>query len=232
MLWNRRYETRRQKKNSLNQVLIWFIVIFVVSLALLLYGDHKARPYIQSMSQSRAEALATYAINSAVSDEMTSQNITYNDLVEFDKTEDGKINAVKTNIVKLNQLKAALSKKTQNYLSNMDEAILTIPLGNIINGEFLSGRGPKLQFRMVPVGSVGTDIENVFTSAGINQTRHQIMLKVNVQVSVLLPVSTAYASVETSVCIAETVIVGDVPDTYTNVEGDNSSTLGKINDYT
>jgi hypothetical protein len=68
---------------------------------------------------------------------------------------------------------------------------------------------------MESVGSSSAKFENQFQSAGINQTNHQIILKVDVKVSILLPGYTTATTVSTAVTVAETVVVGAVPETYT-----------------
>lgn len=226
----RRYRSGRP--GAAPKLLIVLLAAVLLVGGVLFYASHTVRPYLQTMAEARAQTLAALAVSHAVEQELSAEEITYDDLVSFEKDNNGRINAVKTNTVKLNQLRAALSDSILEYMGQKDNSEVSIPMGNLINGDLFSGRGPNLVFRLVPVGSVGTDMENVFTSAGINQTRHQILLRVHVKVEVLLPVTTAFAEVDTSVCIAETVIVGDVPESFTNVENDPRSTLDKINDYT
>ena len=79
----------------------------------------------------------------------------------------------------------------------------------------LAGRGPCLRVRMQSVGTATARFDNQFSSAGINQTRHRIILDVDVHVSILLPGLTTYTKVSNEISVAETVIVGGVPETYT-----------------
>ena len=92
---------------------------------------------------------------------------------------------------------------------------LSIPIGTLTGSALLAGRGPRISVRMESVGSSSARFENRFDSAGINQTNHQIALEVDVSVSILLPGFTTATTVSTAVTVAETVIVGSVPETYT-----------------
>ena len=107
----------------------------------------------------------------------------------------------------------------EKKISNIDTMSTKIPLGNLLNQSFLSGLGPKIKIKMVPIGYATIDVKNEFTSAGINQTKHEIYLEISCALSVLLPVSSEGTLVKTQIPVAETIIVGNVPGTYTNVEG-------------
>ena len=88
------------------------------------------------------------------------------------------------------------------------------PLGNLIGGDIFSGRGPSISFKLLPYGSVVVDVANEFTSAGINQTLHRIVLTVSAGLSIVLPLSSVNATVQSGVVVAETIIVGGVPERY------------------
>ena len=100
-------------------------------------------------------------------------------------------------------------------LSEISTSELTIPLGTLTGSALLAGRGPCLHVRMQAVGSANAVFRNQFTAAGINQTRHQIFLDVDVYMSILLPGMTTSTKVSNEIVVAETVIVGGVPETYT-----------------
>ena len=103
-------------------------------------------------------------------------------------------------------------------LSRIDQVSareLSIPVGSLTGSPLLAGRGPRISVRMESVGSSSARFENQFESAGINQTKHRIVLRIDVYVSILLPGYSAVTQVSNEITVAETVIVGEVPDTYT-----------------
>jgi hypothetical protein len=69
--------------------------------------------------------------------------------------------------------------------------------------------------RKILVGSADEDEwagpESEFLSAGINQTIHKINLKVSVGIRAVIPGFSDETSVSADYCVAQTVIVGDVP---------------------
>ena len=62
------------------------------------------------------------------------------------------------------------------------------------------------------------EFNNSVVTAGINQTKHQINLEVMVDIDILIPWATESARVTTEVLIADTIIVGQVPETYFNLQ--------------
>lgn len=204
----------KKKFKTRYKVLIFLFVLIIITVVVWRYSEAKMRPIISSMAEAHAKSIGSKVVSEAVSEEIEANNISYDDLISFEKDENGKIAALKTDIIMLNRLKSRLSVVILDKLSNMDDINLYIPIGNLINGEFLSGRGPEIEIIVLPVGSVTTNITNVFASAGINQTRHQIMLEVYVAVSVIMPFSVESTDIMMSVAIAETIIVGEVPQMY------------------
>ena len=208
---------RAGKIRALKMLLVTAIVAAVV-LTVVIAAENHLRPMIAQLARVRVDYLATSAVNDAIMDKITSANVDYGSLVHFEKDIYGNITALKTDIVSVNRLKADIMSDVLERLEHIGTSELAIPLGNVINGELFSGRGPKIPVRIVPLGTVTAGFSNVFTAAGINQTRHQIIMDVEVEISVLLPGYAESVTVKTQVNIAETVIVGAVPESYTHFE--------------
>ncbi len=170
------------------------------------------------MAVNAVKAKAGILISNAVFEELEQNGVTYDKLVSFEKDDAGQITALKTDSIEINRLKSRLSVVILEKLMEMDNAELAIPLGTLVGGGLFDGRGPLLHIRTLPTGSVRTEIENAISSAGINQSRHQIMLCVRADLSVITSFSSFRADIDTYICIAETVIVGKVPDSYTYID--------------
>ncbi|MCL2096776.1 MAG: sporulation protein YunB [Oscillospiraceae bacterium] len=196
------------------RALIFLFVLLLLTAVLWKYSESRVRPIMASMAEAHARSIGSKVVSEAISEEIEDKNISYDDLISFEKDENGKIAALKTDIIMVNRLKSNLSVVILDKLAVLYDINLYIPVGNLVNGEFFSGRGPRIELIVLPVGSVTTNITNVFTSAGINQTRHQIMLEVYVTVSVIMPFTVESTDIMMSVAIAETIIVGDVPNMY------------------
>ena len=91
-----------------------------------------------------------------------------------------------------------------------------IPLGVLTGIDIISALGPKLPIQVISVASAEGTYRNDFSSAGINQTLHRIYLDITVTAKLLLPGSIVETVVFTPICVAETVIIGQVPQTYLN----------------
>ena len=202
------YRVRNRRNYYLFRLLILLLSILFAFFLL----DAKLRPVIRDYSYSRAVYLATSTINDAVNEEIANSGVEYNDLIYLEKDDSGRVTALHTNIVKINKLKASVTNYVIEQLSELDTTPLAIPLGTI------SGVGPTIHIKIVPLGQATAAFGSAFTSAGINQTRHSITMQVSATVTIILPRESIETEVTTHVDVAETVIVGVVPDSYTNVE--------------
>ena len=208
-----------KKRNISSRAKSFFktMIILALVLTLIIVVDIRIRPMIRSMAESQARSIATLAINEAVSEVMSEENVGYDDLISIEKDENGRVTAVKTNIVRMNSLKSKITTRISEKIDKVKKKEIYLPLGSVLGGDLLSGRGPSIKLYLTLSGSATTTISNKFDSAGINQTRHQVMLNVVSSIYVIVPGCSTSTKVETNICIAETVIVGLVPDTYAEV---------------
>ena len=196
---------------------IW-ILIFVVALAAVGYimVDNSIRPTILSLSEARLRAIAVKAMNEAVR-ETIGNDISYSDLINIQKDDQGKITLVSANTVLMNNLAASTAIAAQDKILNIGEQGISIPLGTVLGGQMLTGRGPDVEVRVEPVGSVTTDFKSEFEAAGINQTRQKIFIVLNATVRILVGNTAQTVEISTQVLISETIIIGDVPQSYVDV---------------
>ena len=202
---NRKY---KQKKLSI-KIKILIIVAFVSIIAVLL--DKQMRPLIKSVVFSQAQTVSTNVINQVVADELSRLDIDYSDIIDIQKDADGKILAVSTDMKKVNSLKSLMTLSIQDKISAMEVQKTKIPLGTFTGTEILNGSGPKIPIDVSMSGSVIMDFKSEFVSAGINQTKHKLYLEVNSEVLAFIPGYPVNTVVKTSILIAETIIVGEVP---------------------
>ncbi|MDF2685597.1 MAG: putative secreted protein [Clostridia bacterium] len=223
----------KNKKGSrkISRFLLFLLFAFIFTVILYTYIENKLTPIVKTIALTRANAIATGAISEVVNDELDIENFKYEDIISFEKDTAGSITALKTNVLLANRLKAKLSLAVLNKIMSVEISEISIPLGNIVNGEILSGRGPRIVIKLIPVGSVEANIKNQFTSGGINQTRHQIIMEIKATVNIILPTETVTANVSSDVVIAETVIIGKVPESFTNVEDSSRPINEKMIDF-
>lgn len=170
---------------------------------------------LTQLAVTRVTNTVNRVVTQAVNETIDNGEIKYDDLISFEKDNEGKITAVKTNMPEFNRLQSKILNMVLERISEVSTKDLSIPVGNLTGINLLAGRGPLVTVRMQSVGSSTAYLENQFVSAGINQTKHQILLDVDVSVAILLPGFNTATQVSNSFTVAETVIVGTVPGTYT-----------------
>lgn len=203
--------------------LIAVAVLFFVFLA-------RLRPMIRPIAVARAKSMATRAINAAVDQVLAIEFISYDSMIVLEHDQQNRVTALRTNASVINRLKAELTSEITDHVNKIDEASIGIPIGSVIGGELLSGVGPRIYIGLLPVGYAETDIINTFSSAGINQTLHQIILEVTVTIGIVMPAYTEYSTVSTSIVLGESVLLGVVPENYTHV-ATNEELWDKVNNF-
>lgn len=224
----------KYKKRTFRNVVIVIIVLNLFIFAGLLYIiNFRLTPMVKPIAISKAKTIATRAINTAVETELNNTDISYEDLVSITYDSSNRVTSLKTDTISINKLKSSLSVAILNEIANIDNTTVSVYLGDIISSELFSQKGPKFNIVLSPVGSVETDIENTFLSTGINQTRHQLNITVTANVGIVMPTYTEYADVTTSINLGESVLLGDVPENYTNVGTDpeDLNIWDELNDY-
>ncbi len=176
------------------------------------------RPIVMELALSEASDNITIAVNEAVSEIMLTGNIDYSNLVTLEKDSNGNITALSTNIANINLLQTKITNSVEAYFADSGITSVKVPVGNLIGGALLSGRGPLIKVDLLSVTNVNTSFRNEFISAGINQTRHRILMDVEVTFGILLAGLGEWSTVVTEVSVAETVIVGNVPSSYATIE--------------
>lgn len=176
--------------------------------------DANVRPMATEMAKAEVNRAVTHIVNGAVNATLAEQAIAYQDMVTLQTDHSGRITALTSNSTEMNRLRSEIMDDIVSQVSLLDSGELGVPMGNLTPFTTLSGKGPALPVRVLSVGTADAAFRNVFTDAGINQTYHQIVLDVTVDLTLLIPGGTVETSVSTQVNVAETVIVGQVPDAY------------------
>jgi sporulation protein YunB len=204
------------------KVLGALVILLLVVILLFCVFSIRLMPVIKTMAINNARNAATMAINNAAGKVLKEQNIDYDKLMTLEKDSSGKITAVKADALQIDMLKYEVTNEAVKEINAINSSELSIPIGTIIGGQIFSGLGPRIQVTVEPVGNVETSIDNEFTSTGINQTRQEVMLDVKTSITIIVSSYNVSTTVDSNFDIADTVIVGDVPNSYF-VADDNSS---------
>ena len=223
------YRRRRLDRRMLVRALALSVVVGL--LTLVITAAVQMRPLLASLATTKVSNTVTRIVSEAVYQAIEDGEIRYDGLVTFEKDETGQITAVRSNMAAFNHLQADILDTILTRIDQVSARELSIPVGTLTGFSLLAGRGPRISVRMESVGSSEANFHNEFVSAGINQTKHQIILTADVSVSILLPGFTTATKVSNSFIVAETVIVGSVPDTYTYFATEPDTYLEDTKDY-
>ena len=156
----------------------------------------------------------TRVINDSVMATLAEENTSYSELVNIHYDTGGKIASLTYNTVAANMLRSEISANINTAVSKDEARYMYVPWGAFNGLEFMRNFNGGLNLEISQYGYVLTDIHSTFSDAGINQTRHSIFLDVTVRVQGYISMMYVTTEVKTSIIIAETVIVGTVPDAY------------------
>ncbi len=204
----------------------WIRIGFRITVMLLVVGiigffsfRSKYNDVILSLARTRVTNATSDLINDGVARQIAAGQIAYENVVYFEKDVSGHITALKTNIAQLNLLKTETLDYVNETLLDTDHFDIGVPIGSMIFPEFLSGKGPQIPVQIVSIRNSDADFHSSFLEAGINQTLHQLKMTVLVDVTVLVLGRTIDFTVTSDVVVAETVIVGQVPNTFLQAGG-------------
>lgn len=195
------------------------LLLIILAVGLLMLFRIRYHAAIDELAHTQIKNSTSDLINDAIDCQIENGNIHYDRIVYFEKDLDGRITALKTNMSEVNRLKTAILNLINDEILALDTSNLGIPIGSLILPELFSGRGPEIPVRILSIRNSDAAFSSYFTEAGINQTLQQLTMEVSVDVSVLVMGETESFTVSSQVVVAETIIVGQVPDTFLQTGG-------------
>lgn len=202
----------RTRNRSLKGVGIFFTLFFLIFLIWLIFT--KLQPSFIEYAKVYSNNIANEVVNSAVDDVFVKEE--YQSLAKIMENSSENIKAIETDTAKINRLKSAIIQSMQKNIDSHKSDTVYVPLGSCSNLYFLAGLGPKVPIRIYPVSIVTADFKESFDSVGINQVKHKLYLDVSMKMSFVGMMFAQSDTVETSVLLNETIIVGDTPTYYGN----------------
>ena len=195
------------------------LVVFAVVVALFFGFRTRYRDVIEELAQTQVKNATSDLTNDAIAKQIAEGNIAYDRIVFFEKNLDGRITALKTNMSEVNRLKTDILRIINDEILELDSSDIGVPLGSLFLPELFSGKGPAIPVHILSIRNSDTAFVSHFSEAGINQTLHRVNMEVSIDVAVLVLGKTSSFTMASEVMVAETVIVGDVPDTYLQTGG-------------
>ena len=201
---------KKKRKTMLFRVIAGIMVFSIISVLC----DMRLRPIIQTVGGNALKNTLSNVLDGTINEMVDELGVRYGDMVNIQKNPDGSIAAITMNSTYINGYKADISDGCSDKLGNFTETVVPIPIGSIIGGAFFNGRGTCIEVPATIYGFSITDVESKFESAGINQTRHTIYLNVEASAHAYMGLCHLNESVDETIILVETIIVGTVPDSY------------------
>ena len=194
------------------------ILLVILSVSFYLLRD-RYRDVVADLARTQVMNTTSDLTNDAIAKQIALGNIAYDRIVFFEKDLDGRITALKTNMSEVNRLKTDILNIINDEILALDTSDIGIPLGSMVLPEFLSGKGPAIPVHILSIRNSDANFVSHFSQAGINQTLHRLNMEVSIDVAVLVLGQTSSFTMSSEVVVAETVIVGEVPQTYLQTGG-------------
>ncbi len=208
---------RKRKKRRIRRFFLTGIIAAgILCIGVFLSVKMIIEPNLEDVSRLRAEVLVSRTVNRALTEQFQNEERP-EDLFVVTKDENGRIELVQANSLEINVLMTQLALNLQEAFRNMDKEPLEVPLGALIGSKLLSRSGPNIDLEITPLSVLSTDFRTEFESKGINQTKYKIYIILKCRVKVLAPFSSSTFDTSSTVLIAETVILGEVPDSFVQV---------------
>lgn len=196
----------------------WVVLILALLLALFVVLRLRLGPIMEDLASAQVASVLSDLINDAIYEELAEHHVNYENIITFQKNEQGAITALQTNMTVVNSLRTESVQCVNEMCESLRIDQLGVPLGNLFLPELFAGRGPKIPIRLVAVVDSDADFYNNFETAGINQTLHQIIMQLDLLATILTPTGVVEVSASANVIVAETVIVGYVPDHFATID--------------
>ncbi len=203
----------------ISRMVRYICIVIILGILLLMVFRFRYRSAIFSLARTQVTNSTSDLINDAIDRQIELGNIQYDRMVYFEKDLEGRITALKTNMSEVNRLKTDILNLINDEILALDTSHLGIPLGNLIFPEVFSGKGPEIPVQIISIRNSDASFSSAFTQAGINQTLQQLTMHVVVDVTILVLGETESFTVSSEVVVAETIIVGQVPQTYLQTGG-------------
>ena len=205
-----------RKRKKVIKVLIIALLTILICKMIFNYID----PIFEAMCEDRVKSVATIITNQQSTIIMNKYQ--YDELYSIEKDSEGKITVIKSNVVPVNNLISDLTENIQNEFNEIEKTKIKIPLGSLFGTYFLSGVGPNIPIKVSISGTLDTEVKNQFIAQGINQTLHRTYVEFVCNMRIMTPLKNYSKTITNQVVVAEHVILGEIPDTYYNLEGMNN----------
>ena len=171
-------------------------------------------PMIREIAENQVVNAASDAIFRAVTRQLQTGSVDYSRIIGLEKDASGRVSALTTDMEQIAKLKSEVLQLLDEEIAAMDDKEISVPVGSLLMPTFFAGRGVRLPVRVIALNSTNADFYSSISSIGINQSVQQIRITFTISLSFLTPVGIRDTEVTGNVLAAQTILLGDVPESY------------------
>lgn len=212
-----KYYKRMIGQMRYKKLIAFFVIICSVAIMFAIYLMRDIIPTIKTICESKAQAIALTVTTQTIEEHMN--DFKYEKLMDIKYNENGKVSTISANTTELNKLSSKIVNEVQEKISKIEDTTVQIPMGKLFGWSIFSGYGPRITIKLVPTGNVTAVFKTEFGAQGINQTKHTVYIEINTFVTIVAPFTSDVIESKNILTVAETIIIGDIPETYYNIEG-------------
>ena len=213
--------SRKYIKKSNNKVHVIVKLFFLITIVLIITFEIFVSPIIEKGSEYQGRMIVTKLLAETINEVLSDSELSSETMLNVIRDKEGEILSIETNTNMINQIKAQVTTDVAESFNALSNQSYTMPLGTLLGNDFIVGRGPDIKISVTSMGYLDTQILSEFTSAGINQTNYKMMLNLTLHYTTIIPLHRTPTKLETNFVLIDTIVVGDVPQYYTNLESSN-----------
>ena len=191
----------------------------------------QCRPIMTAFAESQAVWVATKMANQTAAQVIQKYADMCNNTISVVYDSAQKVSSVSIDTTGINTLRTAMVEQVMGEMESVDTLSVAIPLGTLTGWHWFSGLGPMLSFPLSFTATVLSDVSSSLVATGINQSTYRVLIHLDISLYVVSPAGRSTVGTHVTYPVAETVLLGEVPDNLTEVYGDDQSLLGQIFDY-
>lgn len=203
------------KKGRNKRRITLFVTVFFIFSSTCCFYFFVSSPVIKTYCKAETRALTEKAINLAVSN-VINRTLSYDALIDINYDANGEIVSFSANQYEINSISREIVKEAQLQMSQLGQDGLKLNFGTLTGIPIFIGRGPIINFKLVPIGAVSSSFDSEFDAVGINMTKHTLFLYIDTHISIVMPIQSYDFYSKNQVMLAESIIIGKVPEVYLN----------------
>ncbi len=214
----------RKKKRKIKRIFI-LISFVLLTVCAFIFVENTMKSTLSSTAEIKSKEMMEQIINDAVYEMTRGDDGSELKIIHTNEDSEGNLQLVTLNTSLLNKIGTEIAKKVNNDIYYNETEQIRLSLGSLLGSKLLSQTGPYFRFNIIPVAVINVGYKTEFESTGINQSKYKVYLDVRTQTRLLVPFMSEKLETVNTVLIAEAVIVGEVPQTYTNIPKEDISEL-------